>query len=465
MKLQHFIWWVAGADKEKLEKCPADQKRMGAIGMVIMTTSLVAFIAGTVAALFFTQKGTDETGKLGWSLAFGVLWMIIIFMIDRSLVVTMKKNPKKKHPNRALIGPFLFRMVLAVIIALMMSIPLELYIFRDFISNNRDDFSLIEIERTKNNNEVAMGKSGLKGERDKQEAQFARDSSEYQRVSEEIKIIRDSIERKNNKIKRLQDDNNQYWIRINHLKSDTTSNHDNEISRVERKIKSNKTIIKDLNAEIDSYNKQINEKEKPLSDAYKRMMEDQGRIDYYSDRISEIDNISDTLQKRRGTIQNNSGRFFRDYQILNNMISKRDEETGKLLNPNELLFFWLIRIIFFLIELLPTLVKVITPVGEYDSLAYEEEEALKNYFSSEEFHIKIKQKQEALFQHDIDVQKDQNEIDRNTRRDMLEQMGQTQKEVAEKYIMKWKQEKLDELLAKPHTIETLPVPEERFEQA
>lgn len=150
MKFKHLLWWVAGADADRLEKCPTDQKRMGAIGMVILTTAFVAFVAGTAAAMFFTQKDGDTTGKLGWSIAFGVLWAIIIFMIDRSLVVTMKKDPTKKNQFRTLAGPFIFRMILAAIIALMISIPLELFIFEGFISVQSKRYAAKEVNEYAN---------------------------------------------------------------------------------------------------------------------------------------------------------------------------------------------------------------------------------------------------------------------------------------------------------------------------
>ena len=127
MKLNEFLWWVAGADAERLQQCPSDQKRFGAIGMVILTTAFVAFLAGTAAAMFFTQKDGATSGQLGWSIAFGVLWAIIIFMIDRSLVVTMKKDPNKNNQFTTVAGPFIFRMFLAAIIALMISINTSLF--------------------------------------------------------------------------------------------------------------------------------------------------------------------------------------------------------------------------------------------------------------------------------------------------------------------------------------------------
>lgn len=443
MKLKHIFWWVAGADRDRLEKCPSDQKRMGAIGMVILTTSFVAFVAGTAAAMFFTQKGDADSGKLGWSLAFGVLWMIIIFMIDRSLVVTMKKNPTRKHPNLALTGPFLFRMVLAAIIALMISIPLELFIFKDFIDNNRTDYDLLEQGRTKNNNERAMGKPEIEGERKKQETQLTRDSSDYQQVLGEISNLNSSIESKQSSLGKLTEENTNYRNQINTLMADSVRSHSIEITRIKGNINANNNNINRLTDEIEDLKRQIkSKKDGPLKDASERMNEARRRIGQYTSKIAEIDSVSDILQGSQRIIQKNSGHFFRDYQILSNMIDQTDEKTGKLLYPMELLFYWLIRIIFFLIELLPTLVKVITPVGAYDWLVYDEEKAMAEYFSSNEYHLKVQQRQDAKIQHEIDFLQKQNEIDDKLRLDILTSMSKAQMEVADEYTKKWIKEKL-----------------------
>ena len=131
--LQRLLWTIAGAEIPILEKCRTDHKKFAAIGATIAMTAFIAFLSGTSAAWYFTQSGTDTTGNIGWAVAFGLVWSTLIFCIDRSLVITMKKNPEKSSKAWWIV-PFVSRALLALIIAFMVSIPLELVVFEDFIA-------------------------------------------------------------------------------------------------------------------------------------------------------------------------------------------------------------------------------------------------------------------------------------------------------------------------------------------
>lgn len=96
---QKLLWNISGAELPILEKCQTDHKKFSAIGATILMTAFIALCAGTSAAWYFTQKGDDSSGMFGWSLAFGSLWATLIFCIDRSLVITLKKDPTKNIKN------------------------------------------------------------------------------------------------------------------------------------------------------------------------------------------------------------------------------------------------------------------------------------------------------------------------------------------------------------------------------
>ena len=128
---QKFLWNVAGAETPILEKCQTDHKKFSAIGATILMTAFIALCAGTSAAWYFTQKGSDDSGAFGWSLVFGAIWATLIFCIDRSLVITLKKKENRK--STWWVVPFVSRAALAIIVAFMVSIPLELVIFEDYI--------------------------------------------------------------------------------------------------------------------------------------------------------------------------------------------------------------------------------------------------------------------------------------------------------------------------------------------
>ena len=78
---QRILWTIAGAEIPILEKCRTDHKKYGAMGATIAMTSFIAFLSGTSAAWFFTQSGTETSGKIGWAMAFGIVWATLIFCI------------------------------------------------------------------------------------------------------------------------------------------------------------------------------------------------------------------------------------------------------------------------------------------------------------------------------------------------------------------------------------------------
>lgn len=144
MSFQKSMWWVAGANPEILKKCPTDYSKFASIGIMITVTALVAIFSGTFAAWYF-MSDSEGSGSLFAAFLFGLGWAGLIFSIDRCLVITLKKDPALKH-QRWLV-PFLSRLALAILIALMVSIPLELYIFRDYIAANEEEYLVYETNK------------------------------------------------------------------------------------------------------------------------------------------------------------------------------------------------------------------------------------------------------------------------------------------------------------------------------
>lgn len=201
----------------------------------------------------------------------------------------------------------------------------------------------------------------------------------------------------------------------------------------------------------DNINLQINEIREANAQSASERAQLNGRISQAQEIILAQDSSRKELQKQRDkdyedfqSRQKNASRFFHDYQILSNTIVAKDDD-GKYKYATELMFYWLIRIIFFLIELLPTLVKVITPVGAYDRLAYDEERALKEYFSSADYYDAIHELQQNKMQHDSDMQQEQLSIDRETKLEIMKKVIQTQRELADEALKRWKDTEIEKM--------------------
>ena len=119
-----FFLFCSGVDMALLEKYPEDQNKMAGIGATVLFTGVLAFITSTYALWTVFDAA--------WlAIPFGLLWGSIIFNLDRYIVMSMHSHGNKVQ--QMLIA--LPRLVLASLIAVVISNPLELKIFEKEIEN------------------------------------------------------------------------------------------------------------------------------------------------------------------------------------------------------------------------------------------------------------------------------------------------------------------------------------------
>jgi hypothetical protein len=142
--ITRFLWWCAGAVTEILRHCPEDKAKFQTIGLAVFATGLLASISGSYALI--TMLGT-EPHLIVVSIILGLIWgFIVIFNLDRSIVSSMRKH---QIEGASWFRTFLFafklafpRMVLAIILGVVIAKPLELRFFRNQIATK------VETERT-----------------------------------------------------------------------------------------------------------------------------------------------------------------------------------------------------------------------------------------------------------------------------------------------------------------------------
>jgi hypothetical protein len=122
--LKSFFILCSGADKNLLEGCSeGEQTKYVGIGATVFFTAVMAFIASAYA--LFTVFDSVYP-----AIAFGVIWSLLIFNLDRFIVSTIRK--------RDLLGSEFLqatpRIILAIIIAIVISKPLEIKIFEKEIN-------------------------------------------------------------------------------------------------------------------------------------------------------------------------------------------------------------------------------------------------------------------------------------------------------------------------------------------
>ena len=122
-RLMSFFLFCSGVEKSVLDKCPTDKNKYAGIGATIFFTGLMAFFASAYALY------TVFDSYLA-AIAFGIFWGLMIFNLDRYIVMSMKSVGSWWRD----LGVALPRFGLAVIIALVIAKPLELKIFEKEIN-------------------------------------------------------------------------------------------------------------------------------------------------------------------------------------------------------------------------------------------------------------------------------------------------------------------------------------------
>jgi hypothetical protein len=122
--LKQFFLICSGVDLQLIKDCSnGEQNKYAGIGATVFFTALMATIACSYA--LFTVFDNLYT-----SIFFGILWGLLIFNLDRFIVSTIKKRDSKRQEIMQVIP----RLILAFIIAIVISKPLELKIFEKEIN-------------------------------------------------------------------------------------------------------------------------------------------------------------------------------------------------------------------------------------------------------------------------------------------------------------------------------------------
>ena len=469
-RFQKLLWNVAGAETPILEKCQTDHKKYSAIGATILMTAFIALCAGTSAAWYFTQKGTENSGAFGWSIAFGVLWATLIFCIDRSLVITLKKKENQK--KSWWVVPFISRAGLAVIVAFMVSIPLELVIFEDYILANEENFEA---------NQIA-----ILGEKLKSNSGEDILNSQITNADSTLKLLNSQSETLGTKIENLQKQINQLESAKKNPQSQDYKNAKNKYDAAQKRYNDAAVNKKKASsqAQLKVYNNIMNNASQEKKKASNSM--NNAAATWRKTKQDEIDKLTPQLDAIRAekqqkdqnytiTLENqqndksrsqkaaeqrqikeaskqeklaNGNHFIRNFQILEYAVWQKDKK-GNLTDTTQLMFLWLIRMLFFLVEILPTIVKIVSPLGSYERMITAEEQNLTEYLDSDEYCDMIKNIHRLALSSQEKLQKQQHDAEIDLKQKILDQIKSAQLEIALLAINKWKEQERAKLSSPP----------------
>ncbi|SIS85279.1 DUF4407 domain-containing protein [Belliella pelovolcani] len=127
-KITRFFWFCSGANFNLLQKSPTDRNKYVGIGGTIFFTGILATLSAGYALFTIFQSSYAAIG-------FALIWGLMIFNLDRFIVSSMRKRANAWSEWKMAIP----RLIMAVILALVISKPLELKIFEREINRKLDE--------------------------------------------------------------------------------------------------------------------------------------------------------------------------------------------------------------------------------------------------------------------------------------------------------------------------------------
>src|ERR1700743_2044311 len=121
-KVTRFFWFCSGAHVDTLKKYPIEHNKYVGIGATIFFTALFASLSGGYA-MYFVFAG--NAFAIGFAILFGLIWGTAIFNMDRYIVSSIDKSGSMNQQ----ILQATPRILLAIMIGIVISRPLELKIF------------------------------------------------------------------------------------------------------------------------------------------------------------------------------------------------------------------------------------------------------------------------------------------------------------------------------------------------
>ena len=141
--LKRFFWYCAGADREILDRSPySEHVRYASLGGIVLATGIMA---GSAGGFGFYTVFKDVTGAI----IFGFLWGVMIFNLDRFIVSSSGKGDGTDAITWGELKSSLPRLILALLLGLIISKPLELKIFEPEINSKLQELQLKESQRRK----------------------------------------------------------------------------------------------------------------------------------------------------------------------------------------------------------------------------------------------------------------------------------------------------------------------------
>lgn len=439
--IQYLCWLFSGAEISLLKECPTDYNRQASIGFTILMTCLFAGFAGGFAAWRFSG------GNVFATVIFGIVWAMLIFSIDRSMVVTLKKDPTKEEGKGAKIAAFAARAILSCLLAFMISIPLEIYIFKDEIGIQlqQDDVALATDQQQKWQKQLGLGsaeasRARLEAERDRNErlARTEPQTPEYQAAKEDVSNQQRLANSKRAAAGKI--DLNRLEARIP-VDDEGKKLAGPAYTRWRQAVQARRALMQEAGvADSKAHKNRATMRTLAITESNsRRVAANQASVEAQQE-TSRIKKINDSLALKDQNIKSALAQkgFLREYVALTN--ASKDPKKGELG-----FLLWLIRGIMLVIELLPTIVKLATPIGEYDRQLHAHEQlfalALQTNYQIMQGREQLRQQTEQQIAEQLEQARRDRELELG--KNVLDRTATLQNDLAERMLKDWYKQERD----------------------
>ncbi len=382
--LKNFFWFCSGANQNLLKRCPTESSKYVGIGATVFFTGVLAAISAGYALYTVFES-------FWGSFFFGLVWGGMIFNLDRFIVCSMKKRGNFWQEFKVAIP----RLFLAILLALVISKPLELKIFEKEINRKID---------SKKSEETIKAKTAINN-----------GFPEITELEKKIAVLKNEI-----------------------ISKETYRNQKQQEYDFERfgKKTSGTTGIPGIGTNAQKKEIQLNESETDLKQTVNRNQPkiDQYEIDIkllYSSRDNEFSNQKPNIDKYDG-------------------LAARIDALGVLSaesNAMNLANIFLI-LLFIAIETSPIFVKLISAKGPFDDLLEKHEHSIENFKIEQmsKLNQKTNERLEIVIQSGNNAVREELEGNRN----LMKRIIDAETELAQEMINQWKEDEMGKIKTDRH---------------
>lgn len=380
--ISSLLLFCSGANLSILRRCPSELNKYAGIGATVLFTGILAAISAGYALYTVFDS-------LFSSIAFGLLWGLMIFNLDRYIVSSMKKRGKFLQEFKVAIP----RLMLAILLALVISKPLELKIFEKEINRQLDNLK----------NQEAIGAKKQIGEA----------YSEVEDLERKRRELQTEINNKENF--RAQKQQEYDYERFGVKTPGTTG-------------------VSGIGTNAKKKEQQLDAAERDLAETRERN----------KSKIEEYDKQIETIYSKRDEAFNKQQPNIENYDGLAARIDALSQLARK--SPAMNLANLFIILLFIAIETSPIFVKLISPKGPYDDLLHAHEHHIE-VFTIEQM-SKVNQKTNERLS--IIVESGNNAVKEELEgnRNLMKRVVAAEAELAQELINQWKEKEMTKIKSK-----------------